>query len=284
MATTLEGVARRYVAGKTVDWAGFYGTNPQHRKVRLPTYPFQRQRYWVTDLATAPARTLGSSDRLKTLHLGRATEPYLGDHRLYGEVVVPGARFVALALIAARTQVGVGPLVLEGCAFSRVLTLGNEDRRIELSFENHSPERTSFRIAHREGPELREHARGGIARITQVTPPEPIAPQALQAGRPARSSDALYARYAELSLDLGPAFRGVRRLWTGPGEIFAEIEAPAGLDLAGHEIHPALLDACFQVGMAAARSFDELFIPWEIERVVLFARPGGHFLPGGEPR
>ena len=42
----LHSLAELYVNGATVDWVGFHRNHPR-RKVSLPTYPFQRQRYWI---------------------------------------------------------------------------------------------------------------------------------------------------------------------------------------------------------------------------------------------
>ncbi|MDF5720952.1 MAG: amino acid adenylation domain-containing protein [Rhizonema sp. PD37] len=42
----LSSLSQLYVQGVKVDWLGFEGDYP-HAKVELPTYPFQRQRYWI---------------------------------------------------------------------------------------------------------------------------------------------------------------------------------------------------------------------------------------------
>lgn len=42
----LQSLGELYVRGVTVDWSGFDRDYPRHR-LQLPTYPFQRQRYWV---------------------------------------------------------------------------------------------------------------------------------------------------------------------------------------------------------------------------------------------
>lgn len=47
----LQSLAELYVHGVPVDWAGFDRDYPR-RRIPLPTYPFQRQRYWVK--ATTP--------------------------------------------------------------------------------------------------------------------------------------------------------------------------------------------------------------------------------------
>ena len=44
----LQSLAALYVRGVTVDWLSF-DQDVEHRRVALPTYPFQRERYWVGD-------------------------------------------------------------------------------------------------------------------------------------------------------------------------------------------------------------------------------------------
>jgi amino acid adenylation domain-containing protein len=58
-------LARFWLAGGEVDWAGYWGCRGQgagqrQRRVALPTYPFERRRYWVDPLPkTAAARPAG---------------------------------------------------------------------------------------------------------------------------------------------------------------------------------------------------------------------------------
>ncbi|MBC6421533.1 MAG: hypothetical protein GDA38_08235 [Hormoscilla sp. SP12CHS1] len=46
MAFLLNTLGQLWLAGIPVDWSGFY-TSTQHRRLPLPTYPFERQRYWI---------------------------------------------------------------------------------------------------------------------------------------------------------------------------------------------------------------------------------------------
>ena len=46
LAFLLEALGRLWIAGATFDCAGFYEQEKRHR-VALPTYPFERQRYWI---------------------------------------------------------------------------------------------------------------------------------------------------------------------------------------------------------------------------------------------
>ena len=51
----LESLAALYTSGVDVDWGGFnrdYALLGQRRRISLPTYPFQRERYWITPSAS----------------------------------------------------------------------------------------------------------------------------------------------------------------------------------------------------------------------------------------
>lgn len=58
-AFVLETLGKLWMVGQNVDWSAFYA-NEERRRVPLPTYPFERQRYWVdlpnTQLVTEPRR------------------------------------------------------------------------------------------------------------------------------------------------------------------------------------------------------------------------------------
>ena len=55
----LAGVAAAHVRGVPVDWRAFFDGTGAHR-VALPTYAFQRQRYWLTAGPSAPADPVGA--------------------------------------------------------------------------------------------------------------------------------------------------------------------------------------------------------------------------------
>ncbi|WP_131742167.1 type I polyketide synthase, partial [Actinomadura roseirufa] len=45
-----EALARLHTAGRTIDWARWFPDDPAARVVDLPTYAFQRRRYWMADI------------------------------------------------------------------------------------------------------------------------------------------------------------------------------------------------------------------------------------------
>ncbi|MGW7721603.1 SDR family NAD(P)-dependent oxidoreductase, partial [Streptomyces chartreusis] len=114
----LRAVAELYVRGTAVHWATVFEGSGAVRTA-LPTYAFQRERYWLRDVGSAgDARGLGlrpadhpllgaavpvagSDAVLLTARLSTAVAPWLADHVVGETVVVPGTALVELALAAA---------------------------------------------------------------------------------------------------------------------------------------------------------------------------------------
>ncbi|MGW1227006.1 type I polyketide synthase [Streptomyces sp. NPDC002530] len=266
----LTSLAEAWVRGVDADWtAAFRGHRP--RPVDLPTYPFQRRRYWLDagPLAADPAAwgqrpaghpLLGAVLRLAdgdatvlTGVLSPRTQPWLADHVVGGSVLFPGTGFVELALRAgAETGTDVlddlvieTPLVLPESGTAEVLV---QVRVAEADATGRRPVTVHAREtapgAPDEDPVWTRHAAGHLTTAPAPAPattPEPWPP----AGAEPLDLDGVYDRLADAGLGYGPAFQGLRAAWRRGTETFAEITLPeeAGADR-DFGIHPALLDAC----------------------------------------
>ncbi|WP_448330697.1 type I polyketide synthase [Streptomyces sp. DSM 41534] len=279
-ASLLEALARIHVQGRSVDWAALLApARPRH--VELPTYAFQRERYWLepaaamADVASAglgsaehpllgAAVTLPDSDGcLFTGRLSARTHAWLADHEVLGAVMLPGTAFVELALHAGGR---VGCARLEELTLEAPLILpehGGVQVRVTVSDADDSGRRAltvHSREDGGEGPWLR-HAMGSVipepavsvhaAVPDSVWPPKNAEPVALEGH---------YERLAETGLRYGPVFQGLRGVWRRGTEVFAEVAPPdeAEQEPSRFGLHPALLDAALHaVGAAAATGTSE---------------------------
>ncbi|WIX91747.1 type I polyketide synthase [Amycolatopsis sp. DG1A-15b] len=245
----LAALAAVHVHGGAVDWPAFFGPA---RLVGLPTYPFQRARFWLDAPAGAGDVTalgqdqpehpllgamisLADSDSVVlTGHVTPGTAGWLADHTVLGSVLLPGTAFADLCLHAARRtgHAGVEELLLEA-----PLVLPAEGVQLQVTAEG-----TEVAIHSRPGPD-RPWTRHATATLTD----DVAVPAALTAWPPASSApvpvDGVYEKLAALGLDYGPAFRGLRAAWRNGDDHYAEIELPAELATGGYGVHPALLDA-----------------------------------------
>ncbi|HEY8808593.1 MAG TPA: polyketide synthase dehydratase domain-containing protein, partial [Solirubrobacterales bacterium] len=264
-------IAKAHAQGAKLDWQQFFkGTRP--KRVPLPTYPFQRERYWVNsalgagDLsaagqASADHPLLGAAVELAgedgglllTGRISLATHPWLADHAVLDTVLLPGTAFVEIALQAAERcgAKAIGELTLQAPLV--IPELGAVQLQVNVSGEDEQGER-QISIHSRpqdggeEGAEWAQHASGFLA--TTAPEPEPLEAWPPQGAEPVDTVD-LYERFADAGFDYGPVFRGLDVAWRLGDEVFAEISLPADqLDSARRfAIHPALLDAALHAAV-----------------------------------
>ncbi|HEX6047365.1 MAG TPA: beta-ketoacyl synthase N-terminal-like domain-containing protein [Pyrinomonadaceae bacterium] len=147
--TMLASLGQLYTGSYPVDWTRIYPQSSQH--VKLPAYPWQRQRYWIenqkpesgrewrrsaTRSNGAPAhplleRHLASSINSGThfweMDLGIGMSSGLGGHRVKGRVLLPATAYMDMALAAATEVFGDAPHALENMSFSEPLALSKDE-------------------------------------------------------------------------------------------------------------------------------------------------------------
>ncbi|XQE78077.1 type I polyketide synthase [Streptomyces microflavus] len=291
--------ATLFERGFPLDWERVLGSRDAG-KVDVPTYAFQRRRFWLGELPAGPvAVTAGRSaddypwfDAITTLaggggHLftGRLSlddGPWLADHVVGRQVYVPGAGLVDAALFAARTAGAdtvadltlLEPVVLlPGHALRIQATVGAPDAHGRRPFAFYSqPEDTDEPLT------WQQHVTGECvtrARVGGALPPDidnwPV-PEAQ-----ALDIEAFYGRALANGLDYGPAFRGLRELTSRDGVYYARVSLPDALDPAGHGLHPSLFDAALQVvvaGLMEAGAAPGPLVPFIWSDVELFRAAG----------
>ncbi|MDF5759358.1 type I polyketide synthase, partial [Spongiactinospora sp. TRM90649] len=247
--------------GTPIDWNAVFAPWGGAR-VDLPTYVFQRERFWPATgtVGDVSAVGLGGADHpllgatvsvanggrvLLTGRLSTATHPWLADHAVLGTILLPGTAFVELALRAGEQ---VGCPTLDELVISAPLALperGGVRIQIDVEAPAHDGSRAVavYSRADDDDAEWVLHASGTL------TDAAPQAPQDLAQWPPAGAEPidvtGWYDGAAAAGLAYGPAFRGLRAVWRRGGEVFAEVELPerAQAEAAGYGVHPALLDA-----------------------------------------
>ncbi|WP_218024529.1 type I polyketide synthase [Nocardia lijiangensis] len=272
----LRSAGELFVAGVDVRWGEVFADRDT-RRMGLPTYAFQRKRFWLESVpGRGGADALGveavahpmlgavvelpSGGVVATARLSLRSHGWLGDHRIAGVALLPGTGFVEL-LVAVGDRVGCG--VVEELTVVAPLSLPDA---VQVRVAVGEPDADGRREANvharadvgEQGAAWTLHASAILATEAETH----SAPEGVGSWPPAGATDIdvadAYERVAEHGYDYGPVFQGLRRAWRRGDDIFAEIALPSetGTDPAEFLMHPALLDSALHVLLPGIESQD----------------------------
>jgi acyl transferase domain-containing protein/aryl carrier-like protein len=292
----LDAVATLFVAGVAIDWTAFdHGRD--RRRVALPTYPFERERYWIDaplpsaapPVAAASAHPLigvrlqspAIRDIVFEAVLSRRTIPFVAGHRVHGEAIASAGVLIAMALEAARAAGHAAQTAVAGLALHEPLAIPDGSGRVvQIILSDGTPETTSFEIVARrldEGsqPAWTVHASGVLKRPV-AAPSSCVVRAQVEARCATEAPDALHDRLLLTGVENRAIPRAMTALRARPGEALAEVRLPKELrgDQDRYAVHPLVLDACFGV-LAAARPDgieNDTYLLAAVDRAGLFGR------------
>ncbi|WP_026411150.1 type I polyketide synthase [Actinomadura oligospora] len=292
----LRALGQAFAAGVEVDWTPRFPSDPPPRTVPLPTYAFQRRRFWLD----APPNATGDPAGLGLVAaghplLGAAVEPagadtllftgrvsqkghaWLAEHRVLGSVLLPGSALVELALHAAARA---------GCDHLAELTLESplvlpDDASVDLQVVVGPPDETGSRpvAVHSRpssgGDDDGDWARHATGLLAPEPPPEapdaPGVPAGLDGAWPPLGAEPItagdpYEELADRGHEYGPSSRGLVAAWRLGDDVYAEVVLPEGerAGAAGFGVHPVLLDATLHALLldSGADATDDILMPF----------------------
>jgi acyl transferase domain-containing protein len=245
----LNSMGQLWAAGLNPDWKKLYPAG-MVRRASLPTYPFQRDRCWIahggTTLLGSRVR-FAAADTVFESRLSVEALPWLGDHRVRGEAVLPGAAIVSLAREASKHSCGV----VSDLVFREPLIIP-ERRPVTTQFVV-APAGT-FKLCSLDGERWRVHAEGTVQAGgggQNVGDLEAIRKHCRDEVVPEPFYDALAAQ----GLACGPQFQSLRQIWRDGTHAVARIGPVNG--------ETSIVDACLQL----------------LGLTLFLDRPGSLFLP-----
>ncbi|HIK04816.1 MAG TPA: SDR family NAD(P)-dependent oxidoreductase [Trichormus sp. M33_DOE_039] len=292
----IDSLAALYVRGIAINWGEFY-RYPDCERVSLPTYPFQRQRYWIETVSPLHQLKLIQGQQhpllgqrlnlagLKEIcfqsQISKNQPAYLADHRVFDEVIVPATAYLEMALAAGYQLYKSPNLVLEDVSILQPLTLLETAVTLQISLIQ-GDTGYSFQIFSSENITNDEsvwtlHATGKLLRSENFTEPLPIDLTRLQSQCHENIAPLVYYQQCrDRGIDYGSSFQAIQELWYAPGLAMGQIQLAETLADQHYQLHPIILDAGFQVLGAALllQNQQNTYLPVAIERLQIHRHPG----------
>ncbi|MEM9931904.1 MAG: polyketide synthase dehydratase domain-containing protein, partial [Bacteroidota bacterium] len=285
-----KSLAQLWVKGVAIDWNLLYEAGQRPHKVRLPTYPFARERYWIPELEEAklpvntnhqlhPLLHENASDLLEQKYSSvfSGKETFFSDHQVEGEKVLPGVAYLEMAREAGERSLHQPITQLRDIMWLSPIRVNGLAKSIQVSvFE--AGEGLGYEVyslpSVQEGRNVKEteeviHSQGSL--ITAVQPPLPAVDVAGIQNRLTgeRVGEECYALFKELGFGYGSTFRGIETLY------YSREEALSRLSLSreeGYVLPPGLLDSALQtcIGLGLATEEKTLSLPFSVKEVTLY--------------
>ncbi|RKZ63938.1 MAG: short-chain dehydrogenase [Candidatus Parabeggiatoa sp. nov. 2] len=296
----LQSLGELYVRGATVDWPNF-DHDYQRRRVVLPTYPFQRQRYWLERPVATEAHRQLTTPRDSKLHplldkkiqlpliketvfetdFHKDNLSFLADHLIYDKMVASGASYISMILGAAELTYGPQGAVLEEILFEQVLVIPEQGCTVQLAIIPEENNKAAFKLISfgKKTADWSTHVTGKILtgqttdekKLIKSAPLEELwtrCPQTITA-------EEFYQTQRDRHIDLGPSYQWIDSIRRGNGEAVCRLTPPPatvlGLEEYHQHIHPGLIDGGFGLLVSTVdMEIEETFIPFSIEQIRFF--------------
>ena len=301
----LDALGELYVHGAEINWAGL-DRDDARRRLALPTYPFQRERYWMD---TSPHQIKAMREpglhplldrRVQSPFLKETvfettirTSPhsFLNDHQIYDTPVFPATGYLEMALTAAKQIFGNDACLLDQISIREPLVLSNDSQvLVQLAVSPVLDGVAEFQMVSQEkttSASWKTHVTGRIRLEKTETVSRPFALSDLQTRCAQELSTAeFYQALTDTGINYGASFRSLAQFWRGQHEALGRIVLAERFvqESKSYEFYPPVLDAGLQLfgailGERTANGANQLYVPVGLESYKLFRR--GHSVVWG---
>lgn len=304
----LTSLAQLYVHGVPINWVGF-NLDYTRRRVSLPTYPFQRQRYWVeaakdNGTKALPITNNSASSRQHPLlgqqlylpgtkqirfqgKISKNFPNWLQDHRVFETTIVPETAYLEMALAAGVAMDKTENIALENVVIQKALSLPDNgsykiiqlvltpQENLSYTFEIFSLETTPNE--NNEEHQWILHASGNLLVKDKKSQVETIDLETLKSQcQEEVSTEKLYQRHQEQNINYGESFRALAQVWRQETVALGKINLSDKLrvEVEDYQLHPVLLDASLQVLDATflEDNYQNTYVPIGLERLLFYSQ------------
>lgn len=302
----LLALAGLYAKGYTVDLKLLH-QGESHRRLFLPSYPFEKKRYWVKEkVSSEDKQKIGIAKYLHPLaHENRSTldeykfvsyfngdEFFFKDHKVRGECVFPAVAYLEMARaageLAGKTQV----TIVADTLWARPFVMNEKDAKgvkVCLYKQNNA---VAYKVCSFEAVEEHNEMDGGILHaqgkvfyqneitddVENIVPEQVDLDHARQRCVHHAEGKELYQYFSQQGLDYGASFQTVREVWSNDKEAVGKLELANSVTTTheGFMLHPGLLDGALHcimglgLGSSKEKNTSATPVPFAVEQIKIY--------------
>jgi acyl transferase domain-containing protein len=285
---SLGEIASRWVASEQIDWNSLYpGTKP--RRIPLPTYPFARERYWISNSLVPEKRAVSvaqlhplisyNSSTLKEVSFSSSlsdTAFYALDHKVNEEGIFPGAGFLEMAFISGSIAAEHRVRKITDVVWIRPLSFRRGPQTVR-TFLKYAGDIVEYVVSSLDDEnETILHSEGKLAFSSDWTAPAdgtyllPIETLKAQCAKCVDGNE-YYSRFTKYGLNYGPSFQTIQEVYISDSFALSRLKLPDHLkdDFGQFLLHPSMIDGALQTvgGLVAGQASAFPHLPFALDEL-----------------
>ncbi|NHA02805.1 SDR family NAD(P)-dependent oxidoreductase [Mucilaginibacter sp. HC2] len=274
----LDTLAQLWVNGKNIDWKMLYSEQLPN-KISLPTYPFARERYWITSDNNNHTTTVNnfiypllhcncstlSEQKFSSIYTGG--EFFLRDHQVLGDQVLPGVTYLEMARAAGEYAGGGRITQLRDINWLQPIKVNESAVEVHISLFA-TDEAIGYEI-YTEAGDRQLHGQGILLSGAQPEPARHDIGALRSSLSHTEQGDSYYEKFRSVGLHYGESFQGIREISYSEESALSRIALP---HQAGFVLSPGLLDSALQtcMGISLASGEQQLMLPFSVREVTIY--------------
>lgn len=285
-AQIYKSLATLFVNGHSVEWTEVFKLG---KRIPLPTYPFQRERYWLsnsqfslTEVQTklhpfiSDFKKLATGEIIFEGEISSEQPDYLVEHKVFSKTVFPATGFIEAILAASQKIFTHNLLTIQNVSIHQGLLLSPSPTTLQLIFKPKKSSEYSLEIFSSNSAKD-----NWILHVTgEIKPHNQKAPTSINNWSDLKGESVaipkFYELYQQMGITYGQRFQAIQELRYLENGSQARISIDRSLADQRYCLHPVLLDACLQsIGAAFPEIHgQELHLPYGFSKLELFGNPG----------
>lgn len=264
-------IAEAWCRGMACQWEKLYSRLPSLSLI--PTYPFEKKRYWVTSIQENSFSEKISLDRF-----------FIKDHIVVDKNIMPGVVHLEMVRKAAAEKLQKKAYSLSQIFWKQPVVVGANPLNLGIGFEAQSENIYKFQItSHEMGEKI--YSQGVLSTSPNVYDKIKTAEAFLIMREKIKTFELkhdVYEHFSQLGLHYGPSFQCIKKIYCGELEAYAELNLDEAhqIENENFELHPSLMDAalgsCIGIKELNQGSRDQVYIPFSLERIDIYKSVQGN--------
>ena len=279
-----------YLRGVEIDWNGFDGDYRRDRQ-HLPTYPFQRQRYWLEPAVNRIVKKrsglhpllgekldLAGTEEIRfQAEINQNSLSWLPEHRIFEAAILPLTGYLEMALAAGKEVLNSEKLCIEEIFIEQSLTLADADsfNKLQVILKPEPDNIYDLQVFSTATDKKWQRNISGKIKSTQSNSSK-LNLDELEIKQQCTviiDSQTFYQQRREQHINFGNSFQGVEQIWQGDKQVLGKIKLPEIIysELGEYQFHPALFDACLHI--VGTILPDGTYLPVILEKLEVYGCP-----------